>query len=150
MIVKFFPFVIILMTTGIIYLSSPTNEDQIKLAYSVSKGQSSCNCTLDFLDNTIAFQMPKVKIIKNESMQSQTEGTLVWTESKLLATDGVIVGDIYIANQSAVALVDLNTIMVEHNPIKQRTDLIEVQEDHYYHLRGIDIVNDICRWYSKR
>jgi hypothetical protein len=81
MIVRFFPFVIVLMTTGILYLSSPMNEDQIRLAYSVSKGPSSCNCTLDFLDNTSGFQMPKVKIIKNETMQSQTEGTLVWTES---------------------------------------------------------------------
>ena len=115
MIVRFFPFVIVLMTTGILYLSSPTNEDQIRLAYSVSKGPSSCNCTLDFLDNTSGFQMPKVKIIKNETMQSQTEGTLVWTESKLLAPDGVIVGDIYLANQSAGALVDLNTIIVEQN-----------------------------------
>jgi hypothetical protein len=117
MIVRLFPFVIILMTTGILYLSSPTNEDQIKLAYSVSKGQSTCNCTLDFVDNAIAFQMPKVKIIKNESMQSQTEGTLVWNESKQLATDGAIVGDIYIANQSAGALVDLNTIKVEQHQL---------------------------------
>ena len=75
MIVRFFPFVIVLMTTGILYLSSPTNEDHIKVAYSVSKGPSSCNCTLDFLDNTSGFQMPKVKIIKNETMQSQTEST---------------------------------------------------------------------------
>lgn len=111
----------ILMTIGILYLSSPTNEHQdiskIKLAYSVSKGPSSCNCTLDFLDNTIGFEMPNVKIIKNESMQSHTEGTLVWTESKQLATDGVIVGDIYIANQSAGALVDLNSIIVEQNQL---------------------------------
>jgi hypothetical protein len=119
MIVRLFAFVMILTTIGILYFSSPTNEQQdipkIKLAYSVSKGPSSCNCTLDFLDNTSGFQMPKVKIIKKETMQSQTEGTLVWTESKQLATDGVIVGDIYLANQSAGALVDLNTIIVERN-----------------------------------
>ena len=121
MIIKLIVFAIILMTTGIFYLSFPTDQHQdiskIKLAYSVSKGQSSCNCTLDFLDNTSGFEMPNVKIIKNESMQSQTEGTLVWTESKQLATDGVIVGDIYLANQSAGALVDLNTIIIEQNQL---------------------------------
>jgi hypothetical protein len=121
MTVKLFVFVFILTTTGVFYFSSFTNEHQdiskIKLAYSVSKGQSSCNCTLDFIDNTNRFELPNVKIIKNESMQSQTEGTLVWTESKQLARDGAIVGDIYLANQSAGALVDLNTIKVEQNQL---------------------------------
>ena len=121
MTVKLFVFVLILMTTGIFYFSSFSNEHQdiseIKLAYSVSKGQSSCNCTLDYLDNTIGFDLPKVKIIKNESMQSQTEGTLVWTESKELAMDGAIVGDIYLANQSAGALIDLNAIRVKQNQL---------------------------------
>jgi hypothetical protein len=121
MTVKLFVFVLILMTTGIFYFSSFSNEHQdiskIKLAYSVSKGQSSCNCTLDYLDNTIGFDLPKVKLIKNESMQSQTEGTLVWTESKELAMDGAIVGEIYVANQSAGALVDLNAIKVKQNQL---------------------------------
>lgn len=121
MTVILFVFVLILVTTGIFYFSSFSNEHQdiseIKLAYSVSKGQSSCNCTLDYLDNTIGFDLPKVKIIKNESMQSQTEGTLVWTESKELAMDGAIVGDIYLANQSAGALIDLNAIRVKQNQL---------------------------------
>ena len=121
MTVKLFILVLILMTTGIFYFSSFSNEHQdiskIKLAYSVSKGQSSCNCTLDYLDNSIGFDLPKVKLIKNESMQSQTEGTLVWTESKELAMDGAIVGEIYVANQSAGALVDLNAIKVKQNQL---------------------------------
>ncbi|CAN5341031.1 hypothetical protein BH18THE2_BH18THE2_12530 [soil metagenome] len=50
-------------------------------------------------------------------MQSQTEGTLVWTESKELAMDGAIVGDIYLAKQSAGALIDLNAIKVKQNQL---------------------------------
>jgi hypothetical protein len=50
-------------------------------------------------------------------MRSQTEGTLEWTESKQLAADGIIIGDIYIANQSAGALVDLNSMRVGQNQL---------------------------------
>lgn len=97
--------------------SSSLNELDIKLkeAYAVSMGGTPCNCTLDLIGNTMGFELPNVKLIKNEFMQSQTEGTLKWTESKQLAADGVIIGDIYVANQSAGALVDLNTMRVRQN-----------------------------------
>ena len=48
-------------------------------------------------------------------MQSQTEGRLEWTASKQLAMDGVLVDDIYLANQSSSALVDMNDIRVVDN-----------------------------------
>jgi hypothetical protein len=101
------------------FYSSSLNELDIRLkeAYAVSKGGAPCNCTLDLIDNTTGFELPNVKIIKNESMWSQTEGTLEWTESKQLAADGIIIGDIYIANQSAGALVDLNTMRVGQNQL---------------------------------
>src|SRR5215208_5226984 len=99
------------------FYSSSLNELDIKLkeAYAVSMGGNPCNCTLDLIDNTMRFELPNVKVIKNESIQSQTEGILKWTESKQLAADGIIIGDIYVANQSAGALVDLNTIRVRQN-----------------------------------
>jgi hypothetical protein len=98
------------------FCSSSLNEvDKFKEAYAVSMSGTTCNCTLDLIGNTIGFELPNVKLIKNESMQSQTEGTLKWTESKQLAADGIIIGDIYVANQSASALVDLNTMRVGHN-----------------------------------
>jgi hypothetical protein len=101
------------------FYSSSLNELDIKLkeAYAVSKGGTPCNCTLDLIDNAMEFELPNVKIIKNESMQSQTEGTLEWTESKQLAADGIIIDDIYVANQSAGALVDLNTMRVGQNQL---------------------------------
>ena len=88
------------------------------MAHAVSKGKlDPCNCTLDFVDDAVGFELPNVKIIKNESMQSQTEERLEWTASKQLAMDGVLVGvgDIYLANQSSGALVDLNAIRVVDN-----------------------------------
>ena len=95
------------------YPNQPDDIIETILAHAVSKGMlSPCNCTLDFLDDAVGFELPNVKIIKNESMQSQTEGRLEWTASKQLAMDGVLVGDIYLANQSSGALVDLNTIKV--------------------------------------
>lgn len=105
---------------GLYFDYNRTNElylSKIEPAYAVSKGESQCNCTLDLLDNTMKFELPNVEIVKNESMQSQTEGTLKWMESKQLAMDGVLVGDVYLANQSAGALVDLNTMRVRKNQL---------------------------------
>jgi hypothetical protein len=108
----------ILYTNPNSYLhSSSLNELDIKLkeAYAVPMDGTPCNCTLDLIGNIMGFELPNVKIIKNESIQSQTEGTLKWTESKQLAADGLIIGDIYVANRSAGALVDLNTMRVRQN-----------------------------------
>jgi hypothetical protein len=98
------------------YPNQPEDIIETTLAHAVSKGMlSPCNCTLDFVDDAVGFELPNVKIIKNESMQSQTEGRLEWTASKQLAMDGVLVGDIYLANQSSSALVDMNAIRVVDN-----------------------------------
>lgn len=123
--IKNYGIIVFTVLVGVLYsysyfYSSPMNEldlPKVKPIHAVSKGESPCNCTLDIIDDTRGFQLPKVKIIKNESMQSQTEGALKWTESKQLAMDGVMVGDVYLANQSAGALVDLNMIRAEQNQI---------------------------------
>jgi hypothetical protein len=90
---------------------------EMKAAYSVSKSDFPCNCTLDFVENAVGFELPNVKIIKSEHMQSQTEGSLEWNESKQLAMDGVLVDGVYLANQSAGALIDLNTIRAANNQL---------------------------------
>jgi hypothetical protein len=98
------------------YPNQPEDIIETTLAHAVSKGKlTHCNCTLDFVDDAVGFELPNVKIIKNESMQSQTEGRLEWTASKQLAMDGVLVDDIYLANQSSSALVDMNDIRVVDN-----------------------------------
>ena len=90
---------------------------EMKAAYPVSKSDFPCNCTLDFVDNAVGFELPNVKIIKSEYMQSQTEGSLEWNESKQLAMDGLLVDGVYLANQSAGALTDLNTIRATNNQL---------------------------------
>lgn len=121
------------------FYSSSLDEPEIKLkgAYAVSKGETLCNCTLDLIDNATGFELPNVKIIKNESMQSQTEGTLEWSESKQLAADGIIVGDIYIANQSAGALVDLNTMRVAQDQLLG----LEITGGTFPDIVGVEVVN---------
>jgi hypothetical protein len=69
------------------------------------------------VDNVAGFELPNVKIIKSEFMQSRTEGRLEWNESKQLAMDGVLVNDVYLANQSSGALTDLNTIRASNNQL---------------------------------
>jgi hypothetical protein len=90
---------------------------EMNAAYPVSKSDFPCNCTLDFVDNAVGFELPNVKIIKSEHMQSQTEGNLEWNDSKQLAMDGVLVDGVYLANQSAGALTDLNTIRAANNQL---------------------------------
>ena len=46
------------------YPYPPGNIDE-KMAHAVTKGKLPCNCTLDFLDDTVGFELPNVKIIKN-------------------------------------------------------------------------------------
>lgn len=99
------------------YPNQPEDIIETTLAHAVSKGKFPCNCTLDFVDDAAGYELPNVKLIKNEFMQSQTEGRLEWTASKQLAMDGVLVGDVYLANQSSDALVDLNTIRVVDNQL---------------------------------
>ncbi len=44
---------------------------------------ASCNCTMDQVSseniNLTGVTMPRVTIIKNETLESQTEGPLIWT-----------------------------------------------------------------------
>ena len=124
--IRLYGSIVLMVLVGILYTASDPyfysnspDEPEIKLkdAHAISKRETLCNCTLDLIKNTIGFELPNVKIMKNESMQSQTEGTLEWTESKQLAADGIIVDDVYIANQSAGALADLNTMRVGQNQL---------------------------------
>lgn len=109
--------ILLLPTYFIWYPYLPGNIDEKMVALAVTKGKLPCNCTLDILDDTVGFELPNVKIIKNESMLSQTEGRLEWNETRQLALDGVLVSDVYLANQSSGALIDLNTINVKDNQL---------------------------------
>jgi hypothetical protein len=108
---------IIILASNSWYANYSDSPSKIEPARAVSKTEYPCNCTLDFVDNAIGFEIPNVKVIKSELMQSQTEGMLEWNESKQLAMDAVLVDDVYIANQSAGALTDLNTIRTANNEL---------------------------------
>ncbi|HEX5978234.1 MAG TPA: hypothetical protein VFY68_13205, partial [Nitrososphaeraceae archaeon] len=59
--------ILLLPTYFIGYLYHPGEIEEKMVAYAVTKGKLPCNCTLDFLDGTVGFELPNVKIIKNES-----------------------------------------------------------------------------------
>jgi hypothetical protein len=107
----------ILLSYSVWHPSYPGIPIETEAAYAVSRSDYPCNCTIDFTDDTVGFELPNVKIIKGEFMLSQTEGRLEWNESKQLAMDGVLVDDIYLANQSSGALIDLNTIRATNNQL---------------------------------
>lgn len=119
--IKFYFIILLLLLTGIIFYSGlatvPIDISKIMPVYAISKVGKLCNCTLDLLDDTTGFELPKVKLVTNNSMQSRTDGRLEWTESKQLALDGMLVGSVYLANQSRSAIVDLNTIRIEPNQL---------------------------------
>ena len=115
--IQLYMIVLVLLTYFVWHPNYPRSPIEIESAYAVSKGDYPCNCTLDFVDNVIGFELPNVKIIKSEFMQSRTEGRLEWNESKQLAMDGVLVNDVYLANQSSGALTDLNTIRASNNQL---------------------------------
>jgi hypothetical protein len=119
--IRFYLIILLLLLAGIVIYSGPAavpiDISNIIPVYAISKVGKLCNCTLDSLDGTSGFELPKVKLVMNNSMQSQTDGRLEWTESKQLALDGVLVGNVYLGNQSRSAIVDLNTIRIEPNQL---------------------------------
>ena len=116
--IKLYLIVLVVVLTNIAWHPNYSGISiEMKAAYPVSKSNFPCNCTLDFVDNAVGFELPNVKIIKSEHMQSQTEGSLQWNESKQLAMDGVLVDGVYLANQSEGALTDLNTIRAANNQL---------------------------------
>jgi hypothetical protein len=116
--IKLYLIVLVVILTNIAWHPNYSGISvEMKAAYPVSKSDFPCNCTLDFVDNAVGFELPNVKIIKSEYMQSRTEGSLQWNESKQLAMDGVLVDGVYLANQSEGALTDLNTIRAANNQL---------------------------------
>jgi hypothetical protein len=93
-------------------------------AYGQSVEQGSrCNCVIDDTssgnsnNNITGITIPSVKLLKNETLQSQTEGHLSWIAIKSTQLMGIVVKDFYLGNFSSgtAATVALNTIDVRPN-----------------------------------
>ncbi|MDQ3838416.1 MAG: hypothetical protein M3297_04020 [Thermoproteota archaeon] len=114
--IRQFGLVISLMLSVVVFYSlnylNNYQEDNIKGAQGVSKNEFPCNCTLDFMDRNVGFELPKVEVL-----QSKSEEPLEWTESQELGMDGILIGDTYLGNFSAGDLVDLNKINVIQNQL---------------------------------
>jgi hypothetical protein len=93
-------------------------------AYGQSVEQGSrCNCVIDDTrsgssnNNITGITIPGIKLLKNETLQSQTEGNLSWIAIKSTQLMGILMKDFYLGNFSSgtAATVALNTINVRPN-----------------------------------
>jgi hypothetical protein len=96
----------------------------IKPAFAQRVGtNNTCNCTLDSTSyghltrNVTGITIPKVKIIQNESLQSQTEGRLTWKAIRPTQLMGIITNGFFLGNFSSGtgATVALNSLSVKPN-----------------------------------
>jgi hypothetical protein len=100
-------------------LLSPT---QVAYAQTVPRGNN-CNCIIDHTssghdnNNITGITIPKVRLLKNETLQSQTEGRLNWIAVKPIQLMGILTKDFFLGNFSGgtSATVALNTINVRPN-----------------------------------
>ena len=80
---------------------------------------NTCNCMLDsiYQDTMVGLTLPKVNIIKTESITSQTEGNLNWNAIKSAPMFGIKINDFFITNltKGTAATVALNTININRN-----------------------------------
>jgi hypothetical protein len=118
----------IILSTGSLsdvdFLSSVINQ-KFYLAFAEQVSSSPCNCILDAINshnynhnNTIAYlTIPKVKIIKNESLESQTEGHLNWKAVRSTQLMGIITENFFLGNFSSgtASSVALNTLNIKKN-----------------------------------
>jgi hypothetical protein len=105
---------------------------QVGEVHAFSKSKTSCNCTLDSVDNMAGFELPKVELLQNEN-----EIPLEWTRSKEIGLDGVLVGNTYIANYSAGDFVEQSTIQVG----QERLLGLEISDGTSPDIVNVEIVN---------
>ena len=84
---------------------------------------STCNCTLDtttyghLSENVSGITIPKVRIVQNQSLQSQTEGHLTWKAIKPMQLMGILTNGFFLGNFSSgtASTVALNSLNVKPN-----------------------------------
>jgi hypothetical protein len=96
-------------------------DEFIPLGFTQFSFASSCNCTMDYVSNAggnlTPVTMPRLNIVKNETLESQTEGTITWTGVKSaplmnIFTDKFLLGNLSGGTSVTVAL---NTINITSN-----------------------------------
>ncbi len=94
-------------------------------AQTLSRG-ATCNCIIDlttngsghYSNNITGLTIPKVKLLKNETLLSQTEGRLSWQAIKSTQLMGILMNGIFLGNFTGTgtsSTVVINTINVKPN-----------------------------------
>ena len=84
---------------------------------------STCNCTIDsttyghLFNNVSGITIPKVKLLQNQSLESQTEGHLTWKAIKSMQLMGILTNGYFLGNFSSGtgSTVALNSLTVKPN-----------------------------------
>ena len=112
--------VTIIVCIGIFGMSTVLNDYRPWGLIQPSFG-SDCNCTMDYVVNTggnlTPVSMPRINIEKNETLESQTEGTITWTGIKSVPLMNIISDKFLLGNLSGGTSVTiaLNTINTTSN-----------------------------------
>lgn len=114
----------ILMSTIIAFSALSTATNQIPFVDAETVGSGECNCILDSTsyanippNNITGLTIPSVKLLKNETLESETEGTLSWNTVKGTELLGILSKDFFLGNFSRGTgkSVALNTLNVKLN-----------------------------------
>ena len=113
----------VLLPTSSAYINIvPVGMNQrFQQAFGQEESAHICGCILDAINsgsNTITYlTIPKVKIIKNETLDSQTEGHLSWKAVRSIQLLNIITKNFFLGNFSSgtASSVALNTLNVKMN-----------------------------------
>jgi hypothetical protein len=114
--------ILISTITALMTVSIASNQIQFVNAETVASGV--CNCILDSTtyasspsNNMSGLTIPRVKLIKNETLESKTEGHLTWNTLKDTQLLGLLSENFFLGNFSrgTGASVALNTLKVKQN-----------------------------------
>jgi hypothetical protein len=113
---------LISIITALMTVSIASN--QIQFVYAETVASCVCNCILDSTTyasspskNMTGLTIPSVKLVKNETLQSKTEGNLTWNTVKGTQLLGLLSENFFLGNFSrgTGASVALNTLKVKQN-----------------------------------
>ena len=114
----------ILMSIVIVFSTVSIAASQIPFVDAETVASGKCNCILDSTtyastpsNNMTGLTIPRVKLIKNETLESKTEGHLTWNTLKDTQLLGLLSENFFLGNFSrgTGASVALNTLKVKQN-----------------------------------
>jgi hypothetical protein len=140
----------VMMSAIIAFSTLSVSSNQIPFADAETVASGECNCILDSTTyaslpsiNITGLTIPSVKLLKNETVESATEGSLSWITEKGTELLGILSEDFFLGNFSrgtgkSVALNTLNVKLNEslgmqitggNTPVQVKAEIIKASVD---------------------